>query len=175
MFTIRAWWSTILFSGLVAFPMALSLLVGLQIDWFDYFIKQEMTNLIVFTIPSLYWEIGIVSFASGFLLVILTAIYETKKNIEHLHEKKEEVEHEYKDATNKLEQVLTTEIATISSSSFSSLLRSFFIWYLIVIYAFFVTFQLYPYLQLVTSVSVPAGSALAVSLRSQIRDLIRRR
>jgi len=175
LFSIKAWWSTIIFSGLVAFPMALSLLVGSQIDWFNYYMRQELMDLVLVTIPSIYWEIGIVSFASGFLLVILTAVYATKKDIERLKERKFEVEKEYKEPTNKLESVLETEIAFLSRKSFSSLLRSFFIWYLIVLYTFFVTFQLYNYLQLVVSVSVSAASVLVIAVRKQLREIVRRR
>lgn len=174
-FSIKAWLSMVIFSGLVAFPIALSFLIGSQIEWFDYYIRQELTNLIVITIPSLYWEIGIVSFGSGFLLVILNAIWRTKISIERLKEKKEEVEREYKEPNIKMEPALANEIAYTSSASFNSMLRSFFIWYAIVLFTFFITFQLFAYIRLAASVAIPAGSTLVIAVRNQIRDLVKRR
>ncbi|MFQ5821109.1 MAG: FG-GAP-like repeat-containing protein [Candidatus Heimdallarchaeota archaeon] len=174
-FSIKAWWSTVIFSGLVVFPIALSFLISSQIEWFDYYIKQELTNLMVITIPSLYWEIGIVSFGSGFVLVILNAIWRTKISIERLKEKKEEVEREYKEPNIKMESVLATEIAYTSNASFNYLLRSIFIWYGIVLFTFFISFQLFAYIRLAASVAIPAGSTLVIAVRNQIRDLVKRR
>lgn len=162
--------------GMLFFVTAMALLVNLvlfaagRIEWFDYFIGKEQQDVMGRRLPRLYWDIGIVGFASGFLFVVLTAFAETYSDIKRLRKVREEVEKGY---YPKQRRKLRDEVAKESRSTFRTLALKFAIWYGWIAFTFVETFEIYDYMPLFAAVVLPAlAMSLLVIFRGAIYQLI---
>ena len=54
------------------------------IQWFDYMVVNNQRDIIFATIPQIYWDIGVIGFLIGFLLVVINTIFHIRTNIKYL-------------------------------------------------------------------------------------------
>jgi hypothetical protein len=169
-FSPLSWLPVGFFAILVAILISVNLLIATQIDWFNYKLYKNTTDIIFFNdVPKLFIDILITGFASGFLLVIITAVWETHSEINKLKMVKKKVEEGfYLKEPNKLFEEMGKEAA----SAFNSLLRSFTIWYVIIILTFFTVFEIYYFTPLLTAVLLPAVLVALIMLREPIIEAI---
>ncbi|MHA2245307.1 MAG: hypothetical protein ACXADY_10110, partial [Candidatus Hodarchaeales archaeon] len=165
-FAPLTWLPVGFFVILIVILISINLLVATEIDWFNY--KMYISTVDVFffqDVPKLYVDILVTGFASGFLIVIVTASLETHNNIEKLKMVKEKVEEGY---YLKEPNKLIEEMAKESATSFNSLLKSFTLWYVIIIFTFLTVFEIYYLTPLLLAVLLPALLIATVLLREPI-------
>ncbi len=168
-------WILIIVYVILTFVMInFNLIIASQIEWFDYYISLEYADLSYFTIiipnvfsvPKIYWDLGVVGFSSGFLVVVLSALYETYSDVKRLEKKKEEIK---KETYEKQMRELRKAIAIEARSTFRVLARNFVLWYGLIAFTFISAFEIYEYMPIFAAVVIPA---LLLSLLIIFRGLI---
>ena len=95
--------------------------------------------------------------------------YTANKNIRELDQIMKEIEQGYYPMQpNKFHD----ELSRVGKDSFFSLLRSFSIWYLLVIFSFFVSFKMLEFFPLLIAVGIPAIIVLVLTFRSLFWSLL---
>jgi len=128
------------------------IIVADQIEWFNLYISQETIDLLGFSIPSIYWDVGVVGFLSGFVLVILSVLYDSREDIEHLNNL---VDDFYSGMYPKKVNIVEEAITGKARSKFISLATQFVLWYFILAYTFVSKFQLLTYIPLISMALLP--------------------
>ncbi len=151
--------------------LTLLLWIGENIAWFDYEVAKD-TNHIPYTdiyIPSLYWEVGISGFLSGFCYIVIMQYIDTRgdiKSIKELFHKAEEG-HFPKDP-----DVVKSELITQAQESFIGLIRGFVLWYVLVILTLTGSLKIWDVLQnIAIAVAAPFVIAAAILFRDKIHRL----
>ncbi|MHA2251730.1 MAG: hypothetical protein ACXAD7_15305 [Candidatus Kariarchaeaceae archaeon] len=157
-FSLKIWRQLFFFIFSAALLLSSMFFIATQIPWFDYLMSQSQQEVIFITIPSIIWEIGFVSFVTGFILVILVELYENYNDIKYLNRLQREIEQEY---YPKQPNKLADAIADIAQNDFKSLLKSFMLWYIIIIVSFISSFQFYQIIPILLTV---IGSSLLSGL-----------
>ena len=167
---IKAWIPILIFVGVIAIMLNAMILVSTEIEWFAYRMGDSKVDLIVFSIPQLFWDIGIVGFATGFILVIISSFWGTYKNIKELKDLNEKIDEDY---YPKEPEKFAMELSDKTSSSYVSLFTSFLGWYLLIIFTFFTTFQTTAYFPLILAASIPLGINMVIFFRAKVIEIIR--
>ncbi|MFX0093093.1 MAG: hypothetical protein ACFFBD_15150, partial [Candidatus Hodarchaeota archaeon] len=158
-FSFRGWIVAVAISLLIITGLLLFLFViASQIQWFDYQMRTSYAQLdlvlinIPTPIPSILWDTAL-SFAFGFIFTIFSSMIGARSDISNLNNTKQEVEDGY---YPKQPNKLPEEMAIRTRNSFRSLLWTFSIWYILLLYNFIATFQIYQYAPLVIALAIPA-------------------
>lgn len=167
---IRAWIPILILVAVIAIMLNAMILVSTEIEWFAYRMGDSRVDLIVFSIPQLFWDIGVVGFATGFVFVVISSFWGTYKNIKELNDLNEKIKEEY---YPKEPEKFEKELSDKTSSSYVSLLTSFIGWYLLIIFAFFTTFQTTPYFPLIIAAGIPLGFNMLIFFRGKVIEIIR--
>ncbi|MHA1911594.1 MAG: FG-GAP repeat domain-containing protein, partial [Candidatus Kariarchaeaceae archaeon] len=170
----KKWIMIIVYVILIFVMINFNLIIASQIEWFDYYISLEYADLSyfsiiipnVFNIPKIYWDLGVVGFSSGFLVVVVSALYETYSDVKRLEKKKEEIK---KETYEKQMRELRKSIAIEAKSTFRVLARNFVLWYGLIAFTFISSFEIYEYMPIFAAVVAPA---LLLTLLIIFRGLI---
>lgn len=171
-FKLRYWFMALILSGLVITIIAINLVVANNIEWFFYKMSLDTSTTYGITYPTLFWDLIVSSFATGFLLVVITAAWEVRSTIRSLKEVKKNIEQGY---YPKEPNKLFDEVASETSSSFNSLLKSFVLWYIIIIFTFFNVFELFRLVNFdyfLIAVFIPASLVGLIFFRGPILSII---
>ncbi len=167
---VKAWIPILILVGVIALMLNAMMLVSTEIEWFEYRMGDNRIDLLVFSIPQLFWDIGIVGFATGFVFVVISSFWETYKNIKELKALNRKIQEDY---YPKEPEKFEIELSNITSSSYVSLLTSFIGWYLLIVFAFFTTFQTTPYFPLIVAAGIPLGINVIIFFRTKVIEIIR--
>ncbi|MFX1511732.1 MAG: hypothetical protein ACFFCQ_04035, partial [Promethearchaeota archaeon] len=168
-FSRRNFYGTAVFVGLIAFLLALIFIIASEIQWFDYYVVQTKRDLYIISIPQIYYDIGIIAFSLGFLLIVISTILRTRGNIKYLEEVKREVSEGY---YPKHRNYLDTKKGDLLRDHFFLMTRSFIFWYAIIIVTFIISFEIYEFIPIFAVILVPAVLAFLLVFRDFVIDVI---
>ncbi len=168
-FSRRKFYGALIFVLLIAFLLIMVFIIAGEIQWFDYYVVHSQRNLYIFTIPQIYYDIGIIAFTLGFLLIVISTILRTRSNIKHLQEIKQQVREGY---YPKHKNYLDSKKGDLLRDHFFLLTRSFVFWYGLIIVTFIFSFEIYEYVPLFAVVLIPAVLAFLIMFRGFIIDVV---
>ncbi|MFX1533140.1 MAG: WD40 repeat domain-containing protein [Promethearchaeota archaeon] len=152
--------------------LLLTFIIATQTQWFEYLIQQGgQINLLNIPIPSLLWTIAISSFATGFLVYVIAALYNTYSNTKELKALYQEIQAGYHDLSQ-LPHLLQDQIGKNSQKALRSLSLLLLLWYAAILYTFVTTFQIYEYTFFLLVAGLPALLPFVVIILLVIWDWI---
>ncbi|MFX1512271.1 MAG: hypothetical protein ACFFCQ_06765 [Promethearchaeota archaeon] len=170
-FSFRRVLSNIGFIIIIFASLGLLIWIGSNIPWFDYEVAKD-TNIIPYTeweIPSLYWEVGVSGFLTGFIYIVIIQYIDTRgdiKSIKDLFFKAEEG-HYPKDP-----DIVKDELIVQAQDSFITLIRGFVIWYVLIIVTITGSLKIWDVLQnIAMAVAAPFAIAAIILFRDKIHKL----
>ncbi|MCH8907117.1 MAG: PQQ-binding-like beta-propeller repeat protein, partial [Candidatus Heimdallarchaeota archaeon] len=166
---LRSWLSVSFLLLPVAGLLFTLLSLSGEIQWFSYYLAQEHITFFTVEIPKIYWDIGVIGFSTGFLTLIINEIYENHQDVKHLRVLNEEISKGY---YPKQPDKLLEAKTEISLGDFKSLLKTFLIWYALILYTLFNTFQAFSLLPLLAALLIPALLSIVLVFRPPFLKMI---
>ncbi|MCY3410755.1 MAG: hypothetical protein INQ03_03870 [Candidatus Heimdallarchaeota archaeon] len=133
-FHLKPMMQTMLISLIVGLILGIILLIGQQVEWIDYQMSKDSPVAIPLTnlkIPRIMFEIGVQSFFTGFIYILIQDLLDTRSDIKHLLEIEiKTLEGYFPKEPSKLFDSINDE----AKSTFIGLAKGFILWYALIIY-----------------------------------------